>query len=505
MSNKEFLKKVPRNSTFPVRHSAVHFEKSSYVNNFDMKIAYLHYHLKPGGVTTVIRQQIDAVKDFCEILVITGSPPTDVFPAETIVIPGVGYSQPDSDLPPPEKIAQAIINAIHDRWETGCDLLHVHNPLLAKNKNFLKILSVLRGKNIRLFLQVHDFAEDGRPWSYYTENDYPADCQYGVINSRDFEILIKTGLKPDGLHLLANTVSPFKTEGGKKIPKEIILYPVRAIRRKNIGEALLLSLFFPNNETLAITLPPNSHRDWTTYDDWKKFAHHHALKVIFEAADQYDFTDLVKSAKCLITTSISEGFGFAFLEPWTAGKTLIGRNIPDICRDFSKNDIHLDHLYNQILIPVDWFDIHQFYEKWKACILKNARRFNIKISVSRVDAAFKTITKDNCIDFAHLNENMQQHIISMLINSNDIKKQILKLNPFLANITRLPDHHNRISHNKKAVVASYSQKAYQRCLMDIYSRIVQKSVSQQIDKQILAREFLNPETFSLLKWSDDDV
>jgi glycosyltransferase involved in cell wall biosynthesis len=470
-----------------------------------MKIVYLHYHLKPGGVTTVIKQQIDAVKDDCEILVIAGSPPTDHFPVETAVVPGIGYDQPGVDTESPETVAQKIIDTIYNRWNSGCDVIHVHNPLLAKNKNFLKILSAIQEKNIRLFLQIHDFAEDGRPWSYYSGDAYPADCHYGVINSRDFEILIKSGLNHNGLHLLANTVSPFKVQPEKRIHKEIVLYPVRAIRRKNIGEALLLTLFFQNNETLAITLPPNSPRDWITYDGWKKIARDNDLNVIFEAANQYDFIDLVKSAKCLITTSISEGFGFAFLEPWTAGQALAGRNLPDICRDFSQNGIQLDHLYHQILIPVDRIDINQFYEKWKTCILKNACRFNIEISTSQIDTAFETITTDNCIDFAHLNEAMQQHVISDIINDSDFKKQIVQLNPFLANVTRIPDCHDRIAHNRTSVLSSYTRKAYQHRLMEIYTSVMQEPVCQQINKQTLVSEFLNPETFSLLKWSDDDV
>ena len=36
-----------------------------------MKIAFLHYHLKTGGVTTVIRQQIEAIQKDCETLAIS--------------------------------------------------------------------------------------------------------------------------------------------------------------------------------------------------------------------------------------------------------------------------------------------------------------------------------------------------------------------------------------------------------------------------------------------------
>jgi len=470
-----------------------------------MKIVYLHYHLKPGGVTTVINQQIDAVKDVCEVMVINGASEGGHFPAETVVIPGIGYDRPGVEPEAPGTVAQKIIDTIFNRWQSGCDLIHVHNPLLAKNKNFLKILSAILKKNFRLFLQIHDFAEDGRPWSYYSGSAYPADCHFGVINSRDYEILLKSGLKPSGLHLLANTVSPLKPQPDKKIHKEIVLYPIRAIRRKNIGEALLLSLFFQNNETLAITLPPNSPRDWTVYNDWKKFAHNNSLTIIFEAADQYDFTDLVTSAKCLITTSISEGFGFAFLEPWTAGKAIVGRYLADICRDFSQHGIRLDHLYHQLLIPADRIDIQQFYKKWKTCILNNARRFKIEITTPSIDAAFQNITKDNNIDFAYLDEPLQQHVISALINDSDFKKQVLRLNPFLDNITRIPEGHARISDNKTSVLTAYSRKTYQRRLLDIYTSVVQKPVYHQIDKQKLAKAFLNPGTFSLLKWRDDDV
>ncbi len=33
-----------------------------------MKIAFVHYHLKTGGVTTVIKQQIQSIQPTCEVL-----------------------------------------------------------------------------------------------------------------------------------------------------------------------------------------------------------------------------------------------------------------------------------------------------------------------------------------------------------------------------------------------------------------------------------------------------
>ena len=61
-----------------------------------MKIAFLHYHLKTGGVTTVIRQQAEALANDDEVLVISGAEPQSDFPADVVVIPELAYSTADS-------------------------------------------------------------------------------------------------------------------------------------------------------------------------------------------------------------------------------------------------------------------------------------------------------------------------------------------------------------------------------------------------------------------------
>ena len=75
---------------------------------------------------------------------------------------------------------------------------------------------------------------------------------------------------------------------------------------------------------------------------------------MFEAGLTNDFESLVLSSEFIITTSITEGFGFSFLEPWTAKKMLWGRKLPDICEDFEKNGVQLDHLYTTLNIPIGW-------------------------------------------------------------------------------------------------------------------------------------------------------
>ena len=52
----------------------------------------MHYHLKTGGITTCLKQQVEALKKDCQMLVITGEKPESTFPVDTLHIPQLAYS-----------------------------------------------------------------------------------------------------------------------------------------------------------------------------------------------------------------------------------------------------------------------------------------------------------------------------------------------------------------------------------------------------------------------------
>ena len=467
-----------------------------------MKIAFVHYHLKTGGVTTVLEQQLGAISDRCRTLVLSGTVPETSFPARVVHIPELAYSSQYKGQFDPEDAAKAILEAIHARFNGPCDVLHVHNPTLAKNLQFIKILKSLQEKDVNLLLQIHDFAEDGRPRAYFTES-YPADCHYGVINGRDYDILLKAGVKPGGLHLLANMVSHSgKTPLPETAPEPMILYPVRAIRRKNIGEALLLSLFFKTETTLSITLPPNSAADIHSYQNWKTFVKDRNLTVEFDRGLNHDFEASVMSADSLITTSITEGFGFSYLEPWLFGKMLWGRKLPDICHDFEQKGIHLKHLYDRLLVPVAWFGLHLFRTKWINSVHDACRMFNHSVDDTRIRQAFDSCTKDGNIDFGLLDEESQKKVLDELIGDPRKCEALVRLNPFLTNAGDVSDKNRIIRHNRETIEQSYNQKQYGQLLGQTYDRVAHTPVNQRIDKKVLISTFLDLERFSLLKWSD---
>ncbi len=466
-----------------------------------MKIVLLHYHLKTGGVTTVLKQQVEALKNDCEILVLSGSTSETPLQADTVIVKDLGYDKPSQSSPDPEKVADAVVSAIKTKFKSGSDLIHVHNPTLAKNRSFLKLLKSLKNRGLNIFLQIHDFAEDGRP-DVYTKEEYVSDCHYGVINSRDYKLLLKSGLHPKGLHRIFNSVTPFDTIHSDRKSENIVLYPVRAIRRKNVGEAILLSLFFNNNEKLAITLPPNSPSDMKSYVGWKTFVNEKSLDVTFDAGLNQDFTELVASSKYLITTSINEGFGFSFLEPWIAGKIIWGRKLPDICNDFEMNHISLDHLYSKLIVPIDWIGRNIFYKSWKNAILKCCERFDCNIESKFIEKLFNHIISDHCIDFGLLHETYQKQIIEYVLGRKNSAKEMIRLNPYLSSPAFVSNPGKLIQRNTNSILQNYSLTNTRHTLLQIYHNVIHTPIKQKIDKKKLLSSFLNLERFSLLKWDE---
>jgi hypothetical protein len=297
-------------------------------------------------------------------------------------------------------------------------------------------------------------------------------------------------------------VEPFTLRNGIDYADNTILYPIRAIRRKNIGEAILLSLFFNNHERLSITLPPNSSADFQSYTGWINYAKNKNLNVEFESGLKNDFTKLVLSSRFLITTSISEGFGFSFIEPWCAKKVIWGRKIPDICRDFEDNGIKLDHLYSKLLVPLEWIGKENFYRKWKDCILKNCKLLNFDMDQSSIDKIFFQVIKNEKVDFGLLDETFQKKVISHVVSSRDDRNQLIRLNPYLATVGFVPDKQRLINDNIKAVISNYNKDTYREKLIEIYEKVSNIPVSHSIDKKTLLSCFLDPRYFSLLKWCE---
>jgi hypothetical protein len=73
---------------------------------------------------------------------------------------------------------------------------------------------------------------------------------------------------------------------------------------------------------------------------------------------KYCIGDLYRVSDIVITTSILEGFGLSYIEPWIIDRAVIGRSIPLITPDFQSAGMKLGHLYTALLVDrQDYKDI----------------------------------------------------------------------------------------------------------------------------------------------------
>ena len=281
------------------------------------RVVIMHYHLKPGGVTSVIRDDVRALRRYStrfeRITVLTGSdegaaafrraleadaesqelsrPAPEL---EVVVAPELDYREDCEQLSlhePLRKLLQGFLSDAAVWW--------VHNYHLGKNPVFTEVLLELLDEHPgqRALLQIHDFAECGRYHNLarlqgcLTRDPYPTtpNLRYLTINARDCELLVAAGIPASQVWTLHNPVPPRPTSAlsgpeasaseaagaprGRRAVRialaeafgihdgqfdaelPMVLYPVRTIRRKNAFEALLLNRIAGRSHNILITLP----------------------------------------------------------------------------------------------------------------------------------------------------------------------------------------------------------------------------------------------------------
>jgi len=464
-----------------------------------MKVAFIHHHMRRGGVTRVIEDQIASAAGLAGFrpLILTGEspPPSDEdLRLPFRVVSSLRYDRDRREGCDPERMADDVQRSIGSVWKEGADILHIHNPTLGKNKEFVRMVRILRSRGERVLLQIHDFAEDGRP-DNYTAEEYPSDCHYAVINSRDYKILREAGLKDEGLHLLPNAVRPLRARNGNR---DIVLYPVRAIRRKNVGEAVLLSLFIQKGDAVGLTLEPTGMLDVQSYEGWRSFVSRYGLPVLFGLGTDTDLSVILGRSRFVITTSIKEGFGLTFLEPWTGKRQLFGRLLPDVCGDFTDRGIVFDQLYTALRIPLDMVDYSLFEMKWRACRRLKVERYGLEVRREEEDGYLNSIRTRGWVDFGALSEDLQSGVIVRCLKEPSARKRLEEHNPFLPVSGDTMIDEERIERNSTIIEDVYSLEKNGARMMGIYGKVLEGSPVHRIDKSVLLRAFNKPEHNQLL-------
>jgi glycosyltransferase involved in cell wall biosynthesis len=429
------------------------------------KILILHYHLNPGGVTRIIESQIGSLKEHGDTVLfklITGA----YEPSGKKLADGIDITVNEliNYLPEDEsgytKIYQSFREFFFNSVQNG-EIIHVHNLNLGKNPILTLIISQMARKGVRVVNHVHDFAED-RPVNmkflraviegFFGENlksiMYPelGNYLFATLTTHDQKRLMDYGVSAKRIFLLPNPVSFSEPDfaGKEDIRKElcmklkinpdkkIITFPVRVIQRKNIGEYILLTVLFHEKANWIVTLPPLNPFEVEPYLVWKKFCEDQKIPLVFEAGSEIDFEKIMLASDLCFTTSIQEGFGMVFLEPWLFNISMMGRNIKHVTEDIIKTGIEFPLLYDRMIVN----------------------------------------TGNKKTDFALLESQEQRKYISNSLRDHLLRDELIADNPFLGKIFNSVEQ-NLIQKNKTLILNEYSHKKYAERLQGIYQKFAE--------------------------------
>ncbi len=426
----------------------------------NMKVYIFHYHLNPGGVTRIIESQIQALKKGnkkFDITLVTGHCENRSWYEKNDIT--VIEDEIFNYLTGTDKL-QEKFRKVYRKLREICStdgILHVHNLNLGKNPLVTIAISGMALEGYKILNHAHDFAED-RPdnMNFYETvlskvSDRPlhdilypdvTNYHFATLNGFDIERLRKTGIPESRLTLLPNPVvfeestidmylGDMRNEVisilGLNNSKMIITYPVRVIRRKNISEFILLAGLFSDKANWVVTQPPKNPVEKKYYDKWKDFCFKENIKIGWEAGNKIDFEKLIKSSDFCITTSVQEGFGMVYMEPWLLNTPVIGRNIKMVTDDLKLAGMEFPMLYDRFVVE-DNKELHE------------------------------------------LNFKAQTRVIKEYINDSSKKGHLLDQNTFLKRLFDLPSE-VLIKRNKEVILKQFSLDNYSSRLNEIYQKL----------------------------------
>jgi glycosyltransferase involved in cell wall biosynthesis len=466
-----------------------------------MRVALVHYHLRRGGVTRVMSVTARALrKRGVEATLVGGEAPVPEPDVPFRVEPGLAYGCDEN----PETLRERLVGQLGG----APDIWHIHNHTLGKNLALPRLVHHLAKRGDRLLLHLHDFAEDYRAANYRLLRKLAADphelqaylypvashIRYATLTRRDADALMQAGVPVECIQVLANPIQSAgertHTSAGRS---GVYVYPVRAIRRKNIGELLLWAAMAREGERFQITLPPTSAVDIGPYEAWKQLAGELKLPVEFESGLARSYEAILEQAGAVITTSIAEGFGLTFAEPSLAGKPLTGRNIPGVTRDLMMNGIRFGGLYDALRVPLAWLDVDAVKVRVKRALDGIYKAYESPSTPDAFERAWGAMVREDHIDAGRLDEAMQARLIAGMVKD-----------PARAAAVR-PEHLtlavDEVAGNAAAVREQLNPSRYAEAVDAMYKQLAGAKLEPLTGARgrLLATVFMQPENLYLLR------
>lgn len=496
-----------------------------------MKLVVLHHHFERGGVTQVVIGHLTGLGLLApqerpeEIWVVHGGRrggwPSDAFapdrfpiPVRFLVVESLEYDALRAAVPTGDD-GQELADALEGRLrEAGLHpaecVLHAHNPTLGKNTSMAGMIRQLAGRGWRWLLQIHDFAEDYRPANYAgliaaARATSPAELEtwlypqspaihYATLASGDAGHLSALGVPSERLHVIPNPVLPPPGEAMDRLSARrlldrrlalrraagYVLYPVRGIRRKNLGELLLWAAMRGDDYTFSVTLPPATPVERHSWDRWRRLAGELRLPIIFGSGTVagVDFAANIAASDYILTTSVAEGFGMVYLEPWLAERPLIGRDLPDVTDDFRAAGMRLPWLYDRLPVALAERERREAIERFRKAF---------DAAWEPVPLAFRPtapprLASDDAIDFGILTADDQAQLVRRVVGSRREAQQqrataaevFARLGSALDPSAPAVDAGALLAQNRELVTRVYAPERVATQLVGIYRKLLDR-------------------------------
>lgn len=420
------------------------------------KLLILHYHLRPGGVRRVIEMYLPALAasgEFDTITLASGDSPDPAWGDQVrSSVKGVHFtirtepvlSYLNANAGDSARIRQEIAAFLARRADQET-LIWAHNLGLARNILLADELARYSAKTgVPILSQHHDFWFDNRwaRWPGLQANGFGSldkvakaifasgsRVVHAAINSADEKVL--ESHMPARTVWLPNPTGPQSRPSAREIrgAREwlgrelghrgpVWIFPTRFLRRKNIGEAVLLTRWLRPEATLITTAGVSSPEESGYARRLEESAKRGGWPVRFRILSGRDgrapsVPSLMCASEHVLLTSIQEGFGLPFLETAALGLPLLARRLNNVEPDLLRLGFCFPGLYDEVLVPQEMFDHaaerHRqevVYEGWKKSLPQACRRFT--------GVPLLLGTKDNVpIPFSRLTLEAQLEILSL--------------------------------------------------------------------------------------------
>ncbi len=364
-------------------------------------LVVVHYHLRPGGVRRIIELAtpwLAAGMPLTRVVLATGEAASAAWhrafarslapvPVEVRLAPAFRYRSEQRLAP--AAIARQVRRALARLLAAGDCAVWIHNPGVGRNLALAReVAAACARRGIPLLAHHHDWWFDQRwqRWPEIRRSGFPTlacaaravfppagHAVHLAINRADAAVLTNhPGARArwvPNLAIPAAAPPPARVRAARRwlrgLPgpgaAPVWLVASRTLRRKNLGEALLLTRWLRPGAWLLVTGGPSSADEAPYHRALQQAARRHGWPLLLgilagRGGSHPPIPDLLAACEAAVFTSVHEGFGLPYLEAAAAGRPLVARRLPLIMPDLARFGLRFPHSYDEVFIDPRLFD-----------------------------------------------------------------------------------------------------------------------------------------------------